>query len=36
MAGHDWSFKAVQKALVEVFKDKEAVLFQGDSWAIKL
>jgi predicted O-methyltransferase YrrM len=36
MAGHDWSFKAVQKALVEVFKDKEAVPFQGDSWAIKL
>jgi len=36
MAGHDWSFKAVQKALVEVFEDKEAVLFQGDSWAIKL
>jgi hypothetical protein len=36
MAGHDLSFKAVQKALVEVFKDKEAVLFQGDSWAIKL
>ena len=36
MAGHDWSFKAVQKALVEVFKDKEAVLFQGNSWAIKL
>jgi len=36
IAGHDWSFKAVQKALVEVFKDKEAVLFQGDSWAIKL
>jgi hypothetical protein len=36
MAGHDWSFKSVQQALVEVFKDKEAVLFQGDSWAIKL
>jgi len=36
MAGHDWSFKSVQKALVELFKDKEAVLFQGDSWAIKL
>ena len=36
MAGHDWSFKTVQKALVEVFKDKEAVLFQGDSWGIKL
>jgi predicted O-methyltransferase YrrM len=36
MAGHDFSFKSVQKALVEVFKDKEAVLFQGDSWGIKL
>ena len=36
MAGHDWSFKTVHKALVEVFKDKEAVLFQGDSWGIKL
>ena len=36
IAGHDWSFKSVQQALVEVFKDKEAVLFQGDSWAIKL
>ena len=36
MAGHDWSFKTVQKALVEVFKDKEAVLFQGNSWGIKL
>ena len=34
MAGHDWSFKDVQKALAEVFPDKEAVLFQGDSWAL--
>lgn len=34
MAGHDWSFKDVQKALAEVFLNKEAVLFQGDSWAL--
>lgn len=34
MAGHDWSFPAVQKALSEVFINKEAVLFQGDSWAL--
>ena len=34
MAGHDWSFKDVQKALAEVFLNKEAVIFQGDSWAL--
>jgi predicted O-methyltransferase YrrM len=34
MAGHDWSFKDVQKALAEVFVGKESVLFQGDSWAL--
>jgi predicted O-methyltransferase YrrM len=34
MAGHDWSFPAVKKALAEVFVGKEAVLFQGDSWAL--
>lgn len=34
MAGHDWSFPAVQKALSEVFVGREAVLFQGDSWAL--
>ena len=34
MAGHDWSFPAVKKALAEVFLNKEAVLFQGDSWAL--
>ncbi|NBT49495.1 MAG: class I SAM-dependent methyltransferase [Actinobacteria bacterium] len=34
LAGHDWSFPAVQKALSETLADKEAVLFQGDSWAV--
>ena len=34
MAGHDWSFPAVQKALSEVFLNKEVSLFQGDSWAL--
>jgi predicted O-methyltransferase YrrM len=34
MAGHDWSFKAVQAALSEVFGHKEITLFQGDSWAL--
>ena len=34
MAGRDWSFPAVKKALAEVFVGKEAVLFQGDSWAL--
>ena len=34
MSGHDWSFKAVQKALSEVFNGKETILFQGDSWAL--
>ena len=34
MAGHDWSFPAVQKALFEVFNNKETMLFQGDSWAL--
>jgi len=36
LAGHDWSFKDVQKAIHETLTGKEAVLFQGDSWAIKL
>jgi len=36
LAGHDWSFKDVQKAVVETLTGKEAVLFQGDSWAVKL
>lgn len=36
MAGHDWSFKSVQQALQEIFMGKEVVLFQGDSWGIKL
>jgi hypothetical protein len=35
IAGHDWSFKAVQKAISEVFGHKEVTLFQGDSWALK-
>ena len=34
MAGHDWSFKAVQKALSEIFDGKEVVKFDGDSWAL--
>ena len=34
MAGHDWSFQAVKKALSEVFPDKETFIFQGDSWAL--
>ena len=34
MAGHDWSMAAVKKALAEVFLNKEAVIFQGDSWAL--
>ena len=34
MAGHDWSFTDVKKALSEVFLDKEAFIFQGDSWAL--
>lgn len=34
MAGHDWSMQDVKKALSEVFLDKEAFIFQGDSWAL--
>ena len=34
MAGHDWSMQDVKKALAEVFLDKEAFIFQGDSWAL--
>ena len=34
LAGHDWSFKDVQKAISETLTDKEAKLFQGDSWAV--
>jgi len=34
MAGHDWSMADVKKALAEMFLNKEAVLFQGDSWAL--
>jgi predicted O-methyltransferase YrrM len=34
MAGHDWSFPAVQKALGEIYKDAKFALFQGDSWAL--
>ena len=34
MAGHDWSMQDVKKALAEVFLNKEAVIFQGDSWAL--
>jgi predicted O-methyltransferase YrrM len=36
MAGHDWSWQSIKKALKEEIGDKEYVLFQGDSWAIKL
>lgn len=36
MAGHDWSWESVKKALKEEIGDKEYMLFQGDSWAIKL
>jgi len=34
MSGHDWSFKAVQEALSEVFPGAKVNLFQGDSWAL--
>ncbi len=34
LAGHDWSFQAVQKALSETLDGKEVALFQGDSWAV--
>ncbi len=34
LAGHDWSFPAVQKALSETLNGKEVALFQGDSWAV--
>lgn len=34
MSGHDWSFKAVQEALSEVFLGAKVNLFQGDSWAL--
>jgi predicted O-methyltransferase YrrM len=33
MAGHDWSFKAVQKALSETLGGDDYFFFQGDSWA---
>ncbi len=34
LAGHDWSFPAVQKALSETLGQVEFKLFQGDSWAV--
>jgi len=36
MAGHDWSFPAVQKALSETLGKVDFKLFQGDSWAVAL
>ena len=36
MAGHDWSFPAVQKALSETLGQVDFKLFQGDSWAVAL
>jgi predicted O-methyltransferase YrrM len=36
MAGHDWSWQSVKKALLEEIGQKDYTLFQGDSWAIKL
>jgi predicted O-methyltransferase YrrM len=36
MAGHDWSWESVKKALKEEIGDKDYTLFNGDSWAIKL
>jgi predicted O-methyltransferase YrrM len=36
MAGHDWSWQSIKKALLEEIGQKDYTLFQGDSWAIKL
>ncbi|NBW17391.1 MAG: class I SAM-dependent methyltransferase [Caulobacteraceae bacterium] len=36
LAGHDWSFPAVQKALSETLGKVDYKLFQGDSWAVAL
>ena len=36
MAGHDWSWQSVKKALLDGIGQKDYTLFQGDSWAIKL
>jgi predicted O-methyltransferase YrrM len=36
LAGHDWSFPAVQKALSETIGQVDFKLFQGDSWAVAL
>jgi hypothetical protein len=36
LAGHDWSFPAVQKALSETIGQVDYKLFQGDSWAVAL
>ena len=36
MAGHDWSWESVKKALREEIGNKDYTLFNGDSWAIKL
>jgi hypothetical protein len=36
MAGHDWSWQSIKKALKEEIGDKDYTLFQDDSWAIKL
>ena len=36
MAGHDWSWQSIKKALKEEIGDKDYELFQDDSWAIKL
>ena len=36
LAGHDWSWQSVKKALLEEIGQKDYTLFQGDSWAIKL
>jgi predicted O-methyltransferase YrrM len=36
MAGHDWSWESIKKALLEEIGQKDYTLFQGDSWAIKL
>lgn len=34
MAGHDWSFPAVQKAMGEIYPNAKIQTFQGDSWAL--
>ena len=36
MAGHDWSWQSVKKALLDEIGQNDYMLFQGDSWAIKL